>query len=231
MIIFYSRTVLADQATLEGDEMTHCTRVLRKQTGDLILITDGHGKLYEATIGMITKNALHCHIKKTVRETLHPCSYAICTTPTKNPARLEWFVEKATEIGIREIVLFFAARSEKKNVNEQRLHNILISAMKQSGNLILPKLVICKNTADALEYCKTYQHRFMAYCGEEAPFLSDLTKVGEDTIVLIGPEGDFTSEEVETARKHAFQVVSLGDARLRTETAGIVALMMMHLAR
>jgi len=229
MYIFYSGAVTHDLAILTGDELIHCSRVLRKKTGDTIFITDGLGTLFEARILTLHKTAANCQITSVVKKESPVHNWSIGITPTKNPGRLEWFAEKATEIGISELILFYSERSERKNVNTVRLSNIMISAMKQSGNLILPTVVEKKSTDEALRYCQKYKRKFIAYCGEECQYLPKIKNKVKEGIVLIGPEGDFTETEVRQAEAMGFIPVSLGQSRLRTETAALVALVMLHL--
>ena len=146
----------------------------------------------------------------------------------KNPARLEWFVEKAVEIGIAEIILFQSCRTEKKSVNTERIEKLMIAAMKQSLNLYLPKCTILKSFEDLISESQKFDGKYLAWCGSNTTHLQDLRHKNEHNILLLGPEGDFTKEETEIAEHNGFQLVSLGSTRLRTETAGIVGLTMMH---
>ena len=152
---------------------------------------------------------------------------AIGISHKKNPSRLEWFIEKAVEIGISEIIIFKAQRTEKKSLNESRLMKILISAMKQSLNLHLPELRILNNFQEISKYCNHFDHKYIAYCDGPTDLLSEVYTKNGSGLVLIGPEGDFTKDEINYAINFNFHPASLGKNRLRTETAGLVALMML----
>jgi 16S rRNA (uracil1498-N3)-methyltransferase len=228
MIIFYSTTIENNNLLLIEEEHNHCSKVLRKQKNDEIKVTDGKGNLYSCVISEIAKSNTICQITD-VKVYEKPESYlAIGITPTKNPSRLEWFIEKATEIGISEIIIFQAQRTEKKSLNKGRLEKILISAMKQSLNLYLPKIKIINKFQEISECCTGFNFKYIAYCDGPVQLLSEVFDKKGSGIVLIGPEGDFTPDEIKYAQNLDFVPISLGKTRLRTETAGLVALMMMR---
>ncbi len=226
MFLFYTNLVSENQLRLTEDEHQHCTKVLRKQVGDDIFITDGNGHIYSARISNITKAETVCNILNTdTKPTPHP-NIIIAISPTKNASRLEWFVEKAVEIGISEIIVFNAQRTEKKSFNQSRIHKIMVSAMKQSLNVHLPTLNYYESTKLLLAKTKDIDQKFIAHCDGPTLSLNASMNKSKDAIVLIGPEGDFTHQEIEMALENGFKAVTLGDSRLRTETAGLVALMM-----
>lgn len=227
MILFYSTSIENDSVILKEEEHIHCSKVLRIQINDEINVTDGKGNFYICKISEINKSNTICQILSVERTEKQEPSVAIGISPTKNPSRLEWFIEKAVEIGISEIIIFKAQRTEKKSLNESRLMKILISAMKQSLNLHLPELRILNNFQEISEYCNHFDHKYIAYCDGPTDLLSEVYTKNGSGLVLIGPEGDFTKDEIKYAENLNFHPASLGKNRLRTETAGLVALMML----
>ena len=223
MTIFYSPSIeLAP--ILSEEESLHCAKVLRLGVGEEVLIVDGKGGQYRARI--VAPHPKHTVVEITDKQTLETGrtgSIHIAIAPTKNMDRLEWFIEKATEIGIDEITPVFCRFSERKNVNMERLEKILVSAMKQSQKAYLPKLNPACPVQQLLQQACESQ-RFIAHCYEDKKqLLQHVYDKSQDSLVLIGPEGDFSKEEVELALQKGFQPVSLGKSRLRTETAGVVA--------
>ena len=209
---------------LDKTESKHCLKVLRKSAGDQIIVTDGKGYLY--TCLLLDEEISGCALEVVSKEQgygIRPTSLHIAISPVKNPARFEWFLEKATEVGIEKITPVICTRTEKHQVKAERCHNLMISAMKQSERVLLPELAEPQLFDDLFRSALPSQ-RFVAWCGDSLkPFLPALMEPDADTIILIGPEGDFTPEEIAMATHHGFQPVSLGSARLRTETAGIFA--------
>lgn len=214
---------IQNSKSLPEDESRHAIRVLRLQSGDDIDIVDGVGGLYKAVI--TNPHPKHCEfeIKKTIQGfdkkdyNLH-----IAIAPTKNIDRFEWFVEKCTEIGIDEITPIICRFSERKIVKLERIKKIIVSAAKQSLKAYFPKLnPLCSFDEFIDNYSSPMQ--FIAHCYEsEKTLLQHAYKKSSDSIIMIGPEGDFSMEEVEKAIDSNFKPVSLGNSRLRTETAGIV---------
>jgi 16S rRNA (uracil1498-N3)-methyltransferase len=228
MIIFYSTNIADGNIILTDDEHTHCAKVLRHQLKDFIKITDGKGVLYNSEIINITKNQTICNIISKEKSSGDTAPLIIGISPTKNPNRIEWFVEKAVEIGVVEIAFFNAVRTEKKNINQTRMQKIAVSAMKQSLNLNLPEIHYFKNLDMLIE---NYKHadvdKFIAYCDGPTEHLAKSYGKTRGAILLIGPEGDFTAEEINKSLGNGYYPVTLGSSRLRTETAGIVGLIMM----
>lgn len=223
MHVFYTPDIL-NRPELPTEEAQHCTRVLRLSQGDEIMLTDGKGYFYKAEIAAANNKRCMVTIKETIfQEPIWPCHLHIAVAPTKNMDRNEWFAEKATEIGFDELTYLNCRFSERKVIKNERIEKILVSAMKQSLKARLPKLN--EMTAFDTFIRQDFKgQKFIAHCYEgEKPLLKDVVHKGEDALVLIGPEGDFSPEEVEKAIANGFIPISLGKSRLRTETAALVA--------
>ena len=227
MQLFYAPEITTPLYTLPEEESGHCVRVLRLKEGDSLHITDGRGTLYRAVV----EEAHHKHCTIRIVEEHHewekrPYSLTIAVAPTKNIDRIEWFVEKATECGIDRIVPILCDHSERKVVKTERLEKIAASAMKQSLKAYLPQIDSLTPVREFLAE-ESNATKLIAHCEEdmERIFMGDLLRKGENVVVLIGPEGDFSKEEIEAARKAGFQEVTLGNSRLRTETAALAAAM------
>ncbi|MFN0215131.1 MAG: 16S rRNA (uracil(1498)-N(3))-methyltransferase [Saprospiraceae bacterium] len=222
--LFYTQKIENGFAFFEDEEGRHLTSVLRKKSGDPLQLTDGKGFFYEAELADAGKRQVLARIiAKNPAPVLRPAKLHIAIAPTKQMERLEWFLEKATEIGIDEITPLLCKRSERDTLRLDRLEKILVSAMKQSLRAWLPKLNAPTRFQDFVKKTGELQKR-LAWCSEEPlPHLKNTLSTLQDAVIAIGPEGDFTPEEVRLALENGFQGVSLGKARLRTETAGIVA--------
>lgn len=231
MQLFYVPNISGAEVTLDETESKHAVRVLRLQNGFKVQIIDGKGGFYEAEI--TDANLKKCRlsiVKSTFDFGKKDFHLHIAIAPTKNNDRFEWFLEKATEIGIDEITPLLTSHSERKTINPERFEKILVSAMKQSLKAWLPKLNNLTSINELIFNNKT-EDKFIAYCDDiQKNHLKDLVEKGKDILILIGPEGDFSPEEIQMAMKNGFKVVSLGEARLRTETAGIVACHIVNLA-
>lgn len=226
MFLFFTDQIHNQTLILLGDEHQHCATVLRKKIGDQLFITDGKGQIFNAEITNIAKNQTECSIMSVEVKAPHSPAIAIAIAPTKNASRIEWFVEKAMEIGINAIYLITTARTEKKNINISRLQKISIAAMKQSLNVHLPDIIVFDKMKDFYTYVAAqYEQKYIAHCDHHDLMLP--TSVQKSTILMIGPEGDFTSKEISEAYQYSYQSVSLGSSRLRTETAGLVGLIRM----
>ena len=222
---FFSSSINFPTAILEGKEKEHCIKVLRTQLGEQVEIVDGQGSLFVGELGESDKHtAIIRHLSKVNQYTDCPLITIACCIP-KNASRWEFFLEKATEIGVKKIIPLIAKRSEKSNIRHDRNEQILISALKQSGHLYLPELEAPQKLNDFIKSVKDPTVvKFIAHCDEQhKEFLGHQYKKGEEALILIGPEGDFTPEEIKLALSHHFKPVSLGASRLRVETAGIVA--------
>ena len=212
-----------DEIILSAEESKHATKVLRKKEGDILNFTDGKGNLYKAEITIAdTRKCRLTILSSEQKEKQHNYHLHIAIAPTKNMDRFEWFLEKATEIGIDEITPVICCRSERKIIKKERGSRILLSAMKQSLKYHLPKLNEAVSITNFLKK-KFDGKKYIAHCenGEK----KDLKKINktEKTIILIGPEGDFSPKEIESALGNQFKAVNLAKNRLRTETAGIIA--------
>lgn len=223
MTLFYCPTI-ATATVLSEEESQHAVKVLRLQAGDKILVIDGKGGYYEAEITLAHhKKCVFRILTATQNFSSHNYHLHIAIAPTKNIERLEWFIEKATEIGIDEITPIICRFSERKIIKEDRLEKIIVSASKQSVKANIPILhSLC--TFDQLLAKHSAKQQFIAHCYEsEKKLLKNEITPGSDILMLIGPEGDFSEEEVKKAIEHGYTPVSLGNSRLRTETAGVVA--------
>ena len=231
MQLFYTPDINSDEYNLSKEESKHCIQVLRKKIGDLIYLVDGKGGFYKARL--IGDNPKSCHLKieKVERNygknDLH---IHIAIAPTKMNERFEWFLEKCTEIGINEITPILCEHSERKVLKLERMNKILVAAMKQSKQAYLPKLNAAVSF-DSFVSNNTIEERYIAHCVEndKKKQLKEIIKKGADTLVLIGPEGDFSPKEIDHALKYGFSAVSLGNNRLRTETAAIVSCLTINL--
>ena len=223
---FYIKNYESSQKEFQLDEDTsrHIVQVLRMKPGEKLNLTDGKGNLLEAEI--IHDHKKHCDVRITdSRFTPHGSQQiTIAISLLKNPSRFEWFLEKATEIGVSEIIPLICERTEKTSFKFERMKGILVSAMLQSQQCRLPLL---KEPVKFKELVvrATHQQKFIAHCTDDAKRdLVDLVNSNlSSKIILIGPEGDFTNPEIELALQNHFNAVTLGKTRLRTETAGLVA--------
>ncbi len=224
--LFYEPTTApANETLLLGEETSrHCVQVLRMREGEQLQLTDGNGNLLTATI--IGANKRHCTIRidraaHRERENRNVC---IAISLLKNANRFEWFLEKAVEMGVQEIIPLLCERTEKQHYKADRFHNIVVSAMLQSRQLWLPLLHPPTPFGEAIAGSSHFAQKLVAHC------LDDDQKTGLPAIaianavqMLIGPEGDFSEMEIAGALQHGYRPVSLGNTRLRTETAGVVA--------
>jgi len=218
---------LSEEIVLDEDTSCHIVQVLRMKKGEKINLTDGKGNLLTCSITDIHKK--HCRVK--VQGTRHKeqesRKVSIAISLLKNPSRFEWFLEKATEIGVNEIVPLICERTEKEKFRHERLQTILVSAMLQSQQCWLPVLhePIAYELLFRQEEVANVSQKFIAHCTENEK--ANLNALVNETlpagIILIGPEGDFTKEEIDLAIRHHFIPVALGQTRLRSETAGMVA--------
>lgn len=230
MIQFYAPE-LESTLTLPSDESVHCVRVLRRKAGDCITVTDGRGHRYECVIVDASPKGVGVEIDRMVEIPPHwGVSITLAVAPTKNIDRMEWMVEKAVEIGIDRIVLLDCGRSERKTVKTERLVRVAVSAMKQSLKTTLP---LIEELIPCLDFIRTAPEgvRMMGYCDPSLPRRELVAeyKAGRDAVVMVGPEGDFTPAEVEAALHAGFLPVTMGQSRLRTETAGLYAVEAVHI--
>lgn len=250
--IFYTPNIADNILELPQEEAVHAIRVLRLKEDDQLMLTDGLGNFYEAVITLASSK--HCQFKilRSYQDSkLWNGKIHIAFAPTKNMDRIEWAVEKMTEIGVDEISLLNCANSERKVVKTERLDKIVVSAMKQSHKAFKPLVNEMTSFKSFIQQPFTGQ-KFIAHCyapedlnedikDEQVPangsihltdqnFLGDILIPGNDALVLIGPEGDFSIDEVKAAISVGFKPISLGKSRLRTETAALVAVHHMYIA-
>lgn len=223
MYRFYSTNVQETQLFLEDQEASHCSKVLRKIPGDLIDVTDGRGYIYNCQIEKIHRSQVDLKILETENVQEELPSIHLGFGLIKNVSRMEWMIEKLTEIGITGIYPIDTHRSERNKLKLDRLEKIMISAMKQSMRAKLPTLYPLTSLTDFLKEIPSTQSRILAHYHKENPSLSSIIQDSNDIVLLIGPEGDFTEEEIKQILKVDFQTVNLGNSRLRMETAAIVA--------
>ena len=232
MQLFHTTDINGLYGTLPEAEARHCLRALRLRTGDTLQVTDGCGRLYTAVL--LDQHDQRCPFSiSKVQEMPEPFPFRLhmAVAPTKNPDRFEWFVEKAVEIGVTEISCLHCAHSERFTVKTARMERLMVSAMKQSLHFRLPLFhpqVACMDFIR--QQTAADSQRLIAYCGEDADTVS-LPKAchpGGTFVVMIGPEGDFSPEEVQMAKQCGFRTISLGSSRLRTETAAVVACTLVH---
>jgi 16S rRNA (uracil1498-N3)-methyltransferase len=227
--LFYQPNLPDGIHFLEADESRHCVKVLRANAGDRITVTDGKGTFYEC---IITKaDAAKCifQVESTRVEKPRPHSIHIAIAPTKSPDRIEWFTEKAVELGIDTITLMQCEHSEKGFLKTERLMKVAVSAMKQSLKATLPKIVAPTPFEQVITLANASQ-KFIAFVDSGNPrHLKDVARRNDSALVLIGPEGDFSPAELQMALSSGYEKVSLGSSRLRTETAGIAACHILNL--
>lgn len=210
---------------LSPEESAHACRVLRMAEGDRIRVTDGKGALYQAVITYISPQQVCYNITDTITPPKSDMPILrLAISPTKNIERIEWLLEKLTECGITNFDLVLTERCLRKKINIERLQRIVISAMKQSHGCLCPNITLYSSITELLT-SELPPQRIIAYCAENIPKLDiyETYKRGEDSLILIGPEGDFTQLEIEQCLAANFRAVTLGARRLRTETAGLYA--------
>jgi len=224
MHLFYTPEIADKNSfTLNESESKHAIRVLRLTIGDAIQLIDGKGNFYEAII--VDDNPKKCEVQlvKINKEVITKPNLHIAIAPTKNNERLEWLIEKCTEIGITEITPIICEQSERKHLKTERLYKTAVAAMKQSLKATLPKINELRNYNDLITTSFTGK-KLIAHCYQQnQKHLKDCCIKGENVLILIGPEGDFSLQEVALAIDNGFEPITLGTSRLRTETAGIVA--------
>lgn len=225
MHVFYTPDITADTYVLSEEESKHCTRVLRLGTGAQVHLIDGRGGLYEAEIVEASKKNVTLKVRSTQLEYQKRNHHLhLVVAPTKNIERLEWFLEKATEIGIDEITPVICDRSERRVVKEDRLYKVITSAVKQSLQAYHPVLNPQINLSSFLKQ-NNDSEKMIAHCvdGQPRNYISEIVQPGQRYTILIGPEGDFTAAEIELALQSGYKPLTLGNTRLRTETAALAA--------
>jgi 16S rRNA (uracil1498-N3)-methyltransferase len=222
-LVYCPQAALGTHTQIDDNEFHHL-QVLRATAGEELHVFDGKGNLFKAVLATVAKRSATVQITELIKsEPVSTAQLHIAIAPTKNIERTEWFIEKATEIGITTITPIICRRSERRELRIDRLEKVLLSAAKQSLHLHLPKLNNVTKLEDFLKANKDSQaKKFIAYCEEHTQHLKDSFQAGESITVLIGPEGDFTEEELSMAKESGFIAVTLGESRLRTETAGMM---------
>lgn len=227
---FYIPYLIEDPCTLGKEESWHCVKVLRLQAGNHIELSDGNGCLFKAEITEASPKACVLKILEQHKEPASKWELYVAIAPTKNIARIEWLVEKLTEIGVTEFIPFISHHSERKILKTDRLKKIAIEAMKQSNRAYLPIIHELIPYREMLKSFKDFKgQKFILHCLEkERNTFSESYKKGETALLLIGPEGDFSNLETEEAIGNGFIPITLGKHRLRTETAALVAACTLH---
>ncbi len=221
MNLFYSNFNKSDSdIILDEIDSKHLSKSLRKKVGDIIRVTNGEGKEIKGEIVRLGKN-IKVNIINKVKHRKNNLLIHIAISPLKNPSRFEWFVEKSTEIGISEITPLITKFSEKKKVNINRLNKIVISSMKQSNQFYLPKVNPITTFDDFLKFNKEY--KLIAHLKNSNSFNKKSIGSNNKIVVMIGPEGGFSEEEILKAVKLKIKEISFGSSRLRSETAGVYA--------
>lgn len=233
MELFFTNNIIGSLATLDEQESAHCIKVLRNKPGDSIFLTDGSGILFRGEIVSVTGKKCNVNIVERISgRDSRPYYLHVAAAPTKNLERYEWFLEKATEFGVDEITPILAAHSERKVYKKERGERIILSAMKQSLKVTLPKLNEPEDFEKFVsEAGKSFDgDKLIGHCneGEKVNLTNHLLALKETreklrVLILIGPEGDFSPEEVELAKKKGFIPFTMGDSRFRVETAAIAA--------
>ena len=237
MQLFYSPDITPDAlCTLDPEESRHAVRVLRMHQGDPIDVTDGRGALHHCTIVEASEKGCvvqpHTSSLQPPTSNLRPPTSALgihlAVAPTKNPSRMEWLVEKAVEMGVASITLLRCDHSERSFLKTERLQKLAVSAMKQSLRTVLPAIgeaVVLRDWLHSEFNIQNSELKFIAHCeaGQPRTPLAYLLEPGRPATILIGPEGDFSADEIALALDCGFQPVSLGPSRLRTETAALYA--------
>ena len=225
MQLFYFKEINEHTSSFffDKEESKHIIKVLRKKEGDTLFVTNGLGQLFETSISLASDSKCTVAIQSFTAQEKPKFHLHLAVAPTKMNDRYEWFLEKATEIGIQEITPIICDHSERKVIKTERFDKIILSAMKQSNQLYLPKLNEPISLNAFLKQSFKGQ-KFIAHCEEtDKRTLKSALQLDQDVLILIGPEGDFSTKEIQTALDINFIPISLGETRLRTETAALVA--------
>ena len=232
MQLFYAPDIVPPHHILTEEESRHCVRVLRMQRGDTLTLTDGRGTLYTARI--VEADARRCAVEVVSQQDEFekmPYRLTMAVAPTKNIDRYEWFLEKATEVGVSEIYPLECDHSERRIIKPEREQKVITSAVKQSLKAYHPVLHDMTPVRQVITM-PFDGRRFIAHCDRstgERPYMGDILKKGENALILIGPEGDFSPEEITFALANGFEQITLGYQRFRTETAAVAATVMVSM--
>lgn len=231
MIRFYAPDI-ETEGCLPADESSHCARVLRRHEGDEVEVVDGKGFAYTCRIADANPRRVALEVVGKRSELPHwGRKITLAVAPTKNADRMEWLAEKVVEMGIDRLVLLRTEHSERKVLKTDRLRRVMVSAMKQSLKATLPELSELTDFSDFLAFPDSSALQLIAHCEDDKPRVPIASRVpapGQDVVVLIGPEGDFSPEEIAAALEAGFVPVTMGRSRLRTETAAIFAIAALH---
>lgn len=226
MNLFYNPNISErdKEVTFDKDESHHITKVLRKSEGDVLHLTNGKGSFFETIVKSANPKKCVVTICKFEKQAPIPYSLHLAVAPTKLNDRYEWFLEKATEIGVTEITPIICDQSERRFIKHDRFEKIIQSAMKQSLKAYLPILNPAISFEKFITSNRTEDLKFIAHCeNSEKQLLKEVIKPKKSILIMIGPEGDFSTKEISLSSQYGFSAISLGTSRLRTETAAIVA--------
>jgi len=239
MELFFSDDIIDGRVRLDAEESTHCVRVLRHRAGDEVSVIDGRGTLYRCVLDVADARGAEAGVVEAVPGFgAHPYRLTMAVCPTKNIDRYEWFVEKATEIGVDVIAPVIGERSERRVLKTERLKRIALSATKQSLKAAVPQIAEPVSVRDFIAAAPAGALKLICYCFEDVSrqLISSVLQpeaaaaANRPIMILIGPEGDFSPEEAALARENGWIPVSLGESRLRTETAAVVAATAVYLS-
>jgi len=228
MDIFYSDKINGNIIEFSKAESHHCIKVMRKKRGDSVIVLDGNGGKYTAVIIEVDKKNTLLEVSDKDKVVENTCKLHLIISPTKSHDRIDWLVEKGTEIGVKKISFIQCSRTERKKINIDRIKRISISAIKQSGQFHIPEIFVINSYEEIFsDICE--DQRFIAHLdGEDKEHLAGVYDKSKSCCILIGPEGDFTNDEINFAKENNFQSISLGKSTLRTETAGIFAVSLIN---
>ena len=233
MELFFSDDICDSRVRLDQEESAHCVRVLRHRAGDEISVIDGRGTLYRCALEIADAKGAEARVLSAEPGFgAHPYHLTMAVCPTKNIDRYEWFVEKATEIGVDVIAPVIGERSERKVLKTERLRRLVLSATKQSLKAAMPEVAEPVSVRDFIAAAPADALKLICYCFDDVerlPITEVLRRQAERVMVLIGPEGDFSPEEAALARANGWVPVQLGPSRLRTETAALTAVTAVYL--
>ncbi len=224
--LFYGNPINEQQYALVDEEFHHCVRVTRHKVGDSILVTDFTGSILKAQIHQVQSDAALLNITGLYKkESSEGPKLQIAISPTHSAERFEWFVEKAVEAGVHKIIPMFCERTETRRIRKDRLERIVLAAAKQTLRPLKPELTDAFTFEQVMHYGTASIQKFIAHCHDnDKQYLGSSFKPAQDALILIGPAGDFSEKEIARALQNQYLPVSLGEYRLRTETAGIIAL-------
>lgn len=227
MSIFYQKSLNESRNSLSEEESKHCYQVLRHQNGDEIQVFDGNGGKHRAVLTHVSKHKCEFEVIESKYEPPKKFSIHLAIAPTKNADRMEWLLEKLSEVGVDEVTFIQTRHSERKKLRLDRLQKKVVSAMKQSGNPFLLKLNELISFEQFLKQDQSEQ-KYIAHVDDSHQYLGSAINSKLSTSIVIGPEGDFSADEITLAKKELYKPVSLGENTLRTETAGLVACCMIN---